>query len=115
MRRELASNSALVHDEDAIRFGQDFVDVTADEKDADPEFLRDTPDEKVDIATGADVDTQSGLVENKHFEVADQAAAEQHLLLVAAAQRVDLYVGSGRTNTKLLDEIIDPMAFTRSI
>ena len=46
-------------------------------------------DEVVDGVAGADVDAGCGLAQDQHLGLAGEGPSEQHLLLVAAAQRLD--------------------------
>ena len=58
-------------------------------------------DEVVDGVAGADVDAGGRLAEHEHLGLAGERAAEQHLLLVAAAQRLDRAVEAAGLHVEL--------------
>ena len=60
------------------------------------------PDQGVDLAAGADVDTAGGLVEQQHPAVAQQPAGQHDLLLVAAGQGAHRAVDAGRADVERL-------------
>ena len=65
---------------------EDLLHLAGDHDDRDPAFGQ-RPDQRVDLAAGADVDAAGRLVEQQHPAVAHQPPGQHDLLLVAAGQR----------------------------
>src|SRR5579871_2640048 len=90
---KLSRETSLAHDENPI--GQDgkFLDVRADENDADA-GAGEGPDGAMDLLARADVHSARWLVEDQQPDPRAQPAGDQRLLLVAAGKAGDLHVRS---------------------
>src|SRR5579871_5860875 len=86
--RQLSCQTALVKDQHAIAHAQDFLQITGDHQDGSAR-AGELVHERVDLALGAHVDATRRFVENKHTGLAGQPFAEDHLLLVAAAEQAN--------------------------
>ena len=82
---EVAGDPALAHDQDAVGDAQDFGQLGGD--DDHRAALGGEPfDQRVDLGLGADVDAARRLVEQEDARAGGDPAADDRLLLVAAAR-----------------------------
>src|SRR6185312_8097239 len=86
LRRQLAGDRALAHDEHAVGQPEDLGQVGRHDDHAEP-LGREVADHLVDLGLGPDVHALRGLVEHQDLRLRRQPPGEQHLLLVAARQR----------------------------
>ena len=85
---ESGGDGAATQDDDTMGQGKDFGELGRDEQDAlagGGQFLG----QGIDLGFGSDVDATGGFVEDDEVRVDEQAAGEQRLLLVAAAELSD--------------------------
>src|ERR1700681_77129 len=80
-----APRSSLVQHQHAVREAEELGKLRRDEDDAQAPG-HEAADQVVDLARGADVDAARRLVEQQDARPAQQPAAENHLLLVAAGK-----------------------------
>ena len=85
---QLAGHDAVVEHEHPGAQGQQVADVGRRDDDAEA-LAHLLGDEVVDGVAGADVDAGGRLAQHEHLRVPGERAPEEHLLLVAAAQRLD--------------------------
>ena len=69
--------------------------------------------EPLHLGLGADVDAARRLVEDQQPRLGEQPAREQHLLLVAAAERADGLVRVGGPDVERLDPLRDELVLPR--
>ena len=84
-RPALAGDPAAAHDEDAVREGEDLLELDRDDQDRDAGVAqRDEP--AVDELDRADVDAARRLADDQHLRAALDLARQHDLLLVAAGE-----------------------------
>jgi hypothetical protein len=83
---------AVAHAEDFRQFGRDHDDRLA--------RLGQCRHDLVHLGLGTDVDAACRLVENEDLRLAEQPFGEHHLLLIAAAQRIDVLVATRRLDAE---------------
>ena len=87
--RELAHDAALGHDQHAVAQIGQFVRLRTRSTSTAMPLVGEAADQAVDLGAGADVDAAGRLVEDEHARRAREPAADDDLLLVAAAQAPD--------------------------
>src|SRR5581483_1564873 len=85
---ELRDDPSAAHHEHAVREAEALLELRRDEQDPEP-FLRERDEDVVDRALRADVDAARRLVGDQDARLAQEHAAEEHLLLVAAGEGAD--------------------------
>src|ERR1700722_6132825 len=93
-RINFVDDRSAAHDEYAIAEADDLGQVVTYEEDANA-LRRDLAQDAVDLFLGARVDPVRRIVQHKNFRVSHEPAREQHLLLIAAAQRASWRPGAG--------------------
>ncbi len=108
--REFPDDAALVHHENPVAHAEHLFEFGGDDDDGCALFGE--PVQKpVDFDLGADIDAAGWFVQDEDFRARIQPARQQHLLLVAAAERSDDGIDAGGLDVKLSDIAFGQRAF----
>ncbi len=101
---------AVVEDEHAIAAADQFVVIRRVEQDRRARF-GEVPQQLVEFLLGADVDAACRIVEQNDPRPAHQPLGDDDLLLVAARERADRNVETGRLDGQQLHHLVDQPLF----